>query len=81
MTCKAVKVSKRKVNRCTSKLVNGPVTFTTTGKAKVSRAGKLYATATVHRADGKLTLVTSRPLTSGRYTLAYGGRSVSLRIR
>ena len=84
VTCRPVKVNKRKTIRCTAKLVDRPATFTTAGNAKLSRAGRLYATAAVHQGTGgKLVLTVleiRRPLTSGRYTLAFGGRSRAVQL-
>jgi PKD repeat protein len=74
VTCKLVvrKVKgKRKTTRqCTTTLVSGTVTFTATisARARLSRAGVLYATGSLRR--GRLVLHARRPVRPGRYTLA-----------
>ena len=60
--------------RCTTKLVSGTVTFTTTGaaaQATLSRRGVVYAAGTAHTARGcmSLRLLPLRKLRAGRYTL------------
>ena len=74
-----VKGKLRKVKRCKTKLLSGTATFTTTGvRARVSRAGGIYATgSTIPTADGsiRLVLTTRRALAPGRYTLTLRLRS------
>jgi hypothetical protein len=94
VTCKKVTVLvKKKINgktrkvkkieqKCTGKLVSGPVKFTAAGrsvKATLSRSGVVYAVGTVRvgtsKTEGALTL--ERKLTRGRYTLTLShGRTV-----
>ena len=64
-----------KQQRCTTKLVTGPVTFTTTRpttRATLTRAGLTYATGTAQTTPGRsrLLLTQRRTLRPGRYTLA-----------
>lgn len=67
-----------KAMRCTTKLVAGPVKFTTTGaatRAVLSRAGTVEATGIVSGRGGRtLLLNASRRLKAGRYTLSLAGR-------
>ncbi len=67
-----------KAMRCTTKLVAGPVKFTTTGaatRAVLSRAGAVEATGIVRDRGGRtLLLSASRRLKAGRYTLSLTGR-------
>jgi hypothetical protein len=67
-----------KAMRCTTKLVAGPVKFTTTGaatRAVLSRAGAVEATGIVSGRRGRTMLLSaSRPLKAGRYTLSLIGR-------
>jgi hypothetical protein len=76
---KKVKVKQQK---CSAKLVSGPVTFTTSGAAAhatLSRRGVVYATGSAR--DGRTRLVAGRPLRPGRYTLTLAsarGRSRSV---
>ena len=74
-----------KVTHCTTKLVPGPVKFTTTGavtRVVLSRGGVIEATGIAggHRGHTML-LSAQRGLKAGRYTLAltglHGKRSVS----
>ncbi len=86
VTCKKVTVKvKKKVKgktkkvkkteqKCTGKLVSGTIKFTATGtivKARLSRAGHVYASGTARigssKTEGALTI--RRRLTGGRYTL------------
>ena len=54
--------------RCTTKLTSSPQTFTeNTARARVSRAGHVYATGLLRA--GRLTLHAARTLRAGRYTL------------
>ena len=78
VTCKTVtKVingHKKTVQQCTTKLVSGPVKFTTQSvKATLSRAGKVYATgsATIsHKGTpASLRLTPKRKISAGTYTL------------
>ena len=59
--------------RCTTKLVSGPVRFTAAAaRATVSRAGAVYAAGTARRGTGgrlRLRLLAIRRLRPGRYTL------------
>ena len=88
VTCKTVtktvvrKHKKTHVNqlRCSTKLVAGPVSFTTTVRATVSRAGHVYARGTAaRRGHGRIELrfATTRRLAPGRYTLRLRSPSVS----
>jgi hypothetical protein len=67
-----------KAMRCTTKLVAGPVKFTTTGaatRAVLSRAGTVEATGVLSgRGGSTLLLSASRRLKAGRYTLSLAGR-------
>jgi hypothetical protein len=59
---------------CTTKLVTGPVKFTTTAsavRATLSRKRRVVATGTVHMVDGHVQFVSNDPLIlpRGRYTL------------
>ena len=70
VTCKTVK----RKQRCTTKLVSGPVTFTTAGaaaRAMLSRRGRVVATGTVRTVHGHAEFVSNyaRVLPRGRYTL------------
>jgi hypothetical protein len=66
-----------KVMRCTTKLVPGPVKFTTTGaasRAVLSRAGVTVASGIASGREGSTMLLSSsRRLKAGRYTLALTG--------
>jgi hypothetical protein len=77
VTCKTVTVKKRKRKKCTTRLVSGPVKFTTSAKkATLSRAGKLYATGSAARAAHgrlRLQLTPIRKLTAGHYVLKIRG--------
>ena len=93
VTCKTVtktaKGHKRKVQKCTGKLVSGTVKFTTkgaAGRARISRGRTVFATgAIVSMGDGRSQLMLSarRPLQRGRYTLSvrtrYGRRWITHR--
>ncbi len=86
--CTTVKQGKKSVQKCTTQLVTGPVTFTAakaSAHATLSRAGHVYATgmalATGH---GRLSLRLQpvRALRAGRYTLtliAGGGKHETIR--
>lgn len=94
MTCKSVttfvkkkikgktKKVKKTVQKCTAKLVTGPVKFTVAGKivnATLSRAGHVYATGTVwmRRTETEGTLRLRRGLSRGRYALRLSqGRAI-----
>ena len=72
MSCTTVTntVNKRRVTRqrCTTRLVSGTVTFTTTpARATLTRAGIVYATGTADL--GRLVLHTRRAVRPGRYLL------------
>jgi hypothetical protein len=66
-----------KVMKCTTKLVSGPVKFTTTGavsRAVLSHGGVIEARGIVSgRGGSAILLSTSRRLKAGRYTLALTG--------
>lgn len=62
-----------KQQHCTTRIVRGPVTFTTTStRATLSRAGVTYATGTAQTTRGRtrLLLTQRRTLHPGRYALA-----------
>jgi virginiamycin B lyase len=73
VTCETVKVKSHgrrvKRRRCTTRLITGPATFTTTGTARASltRNGVSFATGTA--SNGRAVLRAHRPLRRGRYTL------------
>jgi len=72
--CTTVKQGKRKVQKCTSQLVSGPVSFKATGtsaKATLARNGHVYASGLARRSGGRLSLrlVPLRKLRPGRYSL------------
>ena len=74
VTCKVVTVKVKgkavKRKKCTSKLVSGPVKFTTSSavrRASLTRGGVLYATGIV--TNKGLVLHALRPVKAGRYTL------------
>ena len=77
MKCSTVKkkVKRRKPSqKCTTTLVSGPVSFTTSPaamKATLSRDGRVTATGTVQTIAGHTDFVSnnSRTLAAGRYTL------------
>ena len=77
-----VKVGGRKVKRrrCSTRLISGTATFTTTATARASlrRRGVLYATGTVSRA--RLPLHANRRVAAGRYTLTLTYRRAGHRI-
>lgn len=82
VTCSAVKKKvkghSKKAQQCTTKLVSGVVKFTATGaRARLSRAGTVYATGVAARVAGQLSLrlVSLRALHRGRYTLTLIGGS------
>lgn len=59
---------------CTTKLVTGPVKFTTAAaarKATLSRHGKVFAIGSVRKVNGHIEFLSSDPRTlpRGRYTL------------
>jgi hypothetical protein len=66
---KTVKHHNSKQQKCATKLVNGPVTFTTAGTARaaLSRHGRVAAVGTAR--GRRLVLHTRRALTPTRYTL------------
>jgi hypothetical protein len=68
------KKRKRKVQKCTGKLVSGPVKFTVTGRAAratLARDGNVYAVGTmaVGSNGGEAILSPRRHLRAGRYTM------------
>jgi len=73
VTCKTVTVTVRgrkvKRRRCTTRLLSGTATFTTSGTARASltRHGVLFATGTASHA--RVVLYARRRLPAGRYTL------------
>ncbi|HVA18554.1 MAG TPA: hypothetical protein VMU55_00090, partial [Solirubrobacteraceae bacterium] len=78
VTCRSVmrkvKGKRKTTRRCTTRLVSGTVTFTATSsaRARLSRAGVLYATGSLRR--GRLVLHARRPVHPGHYTLVLRGR-------
>ena len=87
VTCKA-KPAKKKggkpVQKCTTKVVTGTVTFTTSGKAKVSSAtllrGKKSYRVTVALRHGNARILTTQVLREGRYRLVVGRQVTPVRI-
>ena len=83
VTCRTVtvKVGGRKVKRrrCSTRLISGTATFTTTATARASlrRGGVLYATGTASR--GRLRLNARRRVPAGRYTLTLTYRRITTR--
>lgn len=74
LRCKILKQGKKRVQQCTTKLVSGPVKFTTSGlaaRATLSRHGVVFAAGIASGKHGRLSLrLTSlRKLLPGRYTL------------
>ncbi len=73
ITCKTVTVHHKHVNRCTGKLVSGPVKFTTASvaRATLSRQRTTYARGVdlIGRGRRELLLTTATKLRPGRYTL------------
>jgi hypothetical protein len=72
ITCLMTRRNGKAVRQCTTKLVSGPVTFTTaTARAMLSRRGVVYAAGAVRTIHGhtSLSLVSLRTLRPGRYTL------------
>jgi hypothetical protein len=66
--------------QCSTKLVTGPVKFTTasaSGRATLSRGGVVYATGYVYtrRGASHTSLLAARTLRRGRYTLTATRRS------
>jgi hypothetical protein len=90
VTCRTVsekvKGQRRQVHKCTGRLVSGTVKFTLAPgsfHATISRNGRVYARGTsvaAGLAPGWLVLNDRRPLTHGRYTLAFSGRRGPHRI-
>lgn len=77
---KKVKGKKKTSVRCTTRLVSGPVKFTTTPaavEARLSRDGRVVATGTVRTVRGHVEFASSgsRALPHGRYTLTITRRS------
>ena len=88
VTCKTVKIGKKKMQQCTTKLVSGAVKFTTSGKvahATLSRHGEVFATGmavTVNGGHLSLWLAPPRKLRPGHYTLTLiSGTDSPLHIR
>jgi hypothetical protein len=94
VTCQTVtKTVTRKHNKvhvkqlkCTTKLVTGPVKFTTTSapdRAALSRGEVTYATgyARVTNAGLQTHLLAPRTLARGLYTLTFSGRGITRRMR
>jgi hypothetical protein len=92
VTCTTVtkqsKGKKKTAQKCTTRLVSGPVSFTTAStavKATLSRHGHVAATGTVRTVDGHVEFIASgaRVLPRGRYTLSIarraGGHSTTTR--
>jgi DNA-binding beta-propeller fold protein YncE len=85
--CTTVKQGGRKVQKCTSQLVSGPVNFKASGasaRAMLARRGLVYATGLARRSRGRLNLRLAplRRLRPGRYTLTLisgGGRHETIR--
>ena len=74
VTCKTVKRNHKTKRVCTTKLVSGPVKFTTAAgdeRASLSRHGVIYATGYARQTRGgvRTWLLAARPLARGRYTL------------
>jgi hypothetical protein len=74
VVCKSGKIKKKTVQKCTTKLVSGPVKFTTTGvamSAVLSRGSVVYATGPAKRVGNETTmrLTPRRDVGKGRYTL------------
>jgi len=91
VTCRSVtKVihhKRRKRKLCTTKLVSGPVRFTTaaTVRATLTRANTVFAAGTARTVGGvlRVALARRRPLVPGRYVLTLRSRhgAVVRRIR
>lgn len=70
--CKAIKQGRRTAQRCTAKLIPGPVKLPiTAARAVLTRHGVVFATGTATATHGplRLALVPLRGLRPGRYTL------------
>jgi hypothetical protein len=79
VTCKTVTRNPKTKRVCTTKLVTGPVKFTTAAtdeRASLSRHGVIYATgyARQTRAGMRTWLLAARRLARGRYTLTLTSR-------
>jgi hypothetical protein len=75
VTCTRKVVKGHAKTTCTTKLVSGPVKFTVSGKASLSRAGRLFATGVARRRNGRLVVTVRhlrRRLVPGRYVLTVG---------
>ena len=88
VTCTTATKQHKKRKRCTTKLVTGPVTFTTAAtdtRAALSRHGVVYATGYARdtRRGVRILLLAARRLAPGRYSLALtrwrAGRRVTTR--
>jgi hypothetical protein len=82
VVCRKVKQKKKTVNHCTSRLVSGPVKFTTASArvaASTSRADVTTTGYAVRTRDGawRLVLSSRRELAPGRYTLSLRERRAS----
>ena len=80
VSCKRVKKGKKTVKKCTTRVVSGSVTFTTSAadRASLSRGRVLYATGEIAGAGRgvfELMLVPVRTLRAGRYTLTTRARA------
>ncbi len=83
---KKPKHSKKKPKqKCTTKLVSGPVTFTRTStiRATLTRAGIAKAVGTASRSRGQITLQlsTPRPIAAGAYVLTLTAHHRTTRTR
>jgi len=72
--------------KCTAKLVSGPVKFTVAAarSAQLLRQGRLYARVEALEGRGRLQLIVVhrvRRLTRGTYTLRIGGRTRRVELR
>jgi hypothetical protein len=69
ITTKVVRHKKITHTKCKAMLISGPVKFTitTSARATLTRAGRVFATGRV--TNGRLVLRANRALRGGRYTL------------
>lgn len=89
VTCKTAKKpkhsKKKPKQKCTTKLVSGPVTFTRTStiRATLTRAGVIKAVGTASRSRGQISLQlsTPRPIAAGAYVLTLTAHHKTTRTR